>query len=79
MEDKKVLEFVNKNYEESHNKWVKQQKKKHRREKIWTIIYVLALISVVFILIKVVSYETEKGLRFCLKQGYSENYCYRGL
>lgn len=77
MEDKKVLEFINKNYNENRKQFIKSQKKKHKKEIIRFIIYILAILSVIWVFINTIDLETRKAVKNCLKNGYSENYCLR--
>ena len=75
MEDKKVLEFINKNHERSYVDFVKSQKKKNRKEtfKI-TVLTILALILVIVLNINTYN-DTKKQVEKCLKNGNSQNYC----
>lgn len=75
MEDKKVLEFINKNYEQSHKDFVKKEKKKRKKEIICNIIWFLACLTLVCVLVNVVSQDTKKAVKNCVKLGNSYNYC----
>lgn len=75
MEDKKVLEFINKNYEQSHKDFVKKEKKKRKKEIICNIIWFLACLTLVYVLVNVISQDTKKAVKNCVKSGHSYNYC----
>ena len=75
MEDKKVLEFINKNYEQSHKDFVKKEKKKRKKEIICNIIWFLACLTLVCVLVNVISQDTKKAVKNCVKLGHSYNYC----
>lgn len=75
MEDKKVLEFVNKNYEQSHKNFVKKQKQKHKKEIMLNIIWFLGCIIGLLILVNVIHQDTKKAVKNCVKLGHSYNYC----
>ena len=75
MEDKKVLEFINKNYEQSHKDFVKKEKKKRKKEIICNIIWFLACLTLVYVLVNVISQDTKKAVKNCVKLGNSYNYC----
>ena len=75
MEDKKVLEFVNKNYEQSHKNFVKKQKQKYKKEIILNIIWFLACIIGLLILVNVIHQDTKSAVKNCVKLGHSYNYC----
>lgn len=77
MEDKKVLEFINKNYEQSHKDFVKKEKKKRKKEIICNIIWFLACLGLVYVLVNVISQDTKKAVKNCVKLGHSYNYCLR--
>lgn len=77
MEDKKVLEFINKNYEQSHKDFVKKEKKKRKKEIICNIIWFLACLTLVYVLVNVISQDTKKAVKNCVKNGHSYNYCLR--
>lgn len=77
MEDKKVLEFINKNYEQSHKDFVKKEKKKRKKEIICTLIWFLACISLIYILGNIISQSTLKDVDKCLKNGNNKAYCLR--
>ena len=79
MEDKKVMKFINENYERSHQKYIEDQKKNKRNEKIKTIIYILALLVVLGLFIITIQRDTKKSLKKCIDNGYSYNYCIRSL
>ena len=75
MEDKKVLEFINKNYEQSHKDFVKKEKKKRKKEIICNIIWFLACLGLVYVLANVISQDTKKAVKNCVKLCHSYNYC----
>lgn len=75
MEDKKVLEFINKNYEQSHKDFVKKEKKKRKKEIICNIIWFLACLTLVYVLVNVISQDTKKAVKNCVKLGHSYSYC----
>lgn len=77
MEDKKVLAFINKNYEEKHKEFVKNNKKKRKKEIICTLIWFLACISLVYVLGSIINHETLKNVDTCLKNGNTKEYCLR--
>ena len=75
MEDKKVLAFINKNYEEKHKEFVKNNKKKRKKEITCTLIWFLACISLIYVLGSIINHETLKSVDMCIKNGNSYNYC----
>lgn len=77
MEDKKVMKFINENYESSHKKYMEDQKKKKRNEKIKTIIYILTLLVVLGFFIITIQRDTKKAIQNCMEKGHSYNYCLR--
>lgn len=77
MEDKKVLEFINKNYEKKHKEFVKNNKKKRKKEIIYTLIWFLACISLIYALGSIINHETLKSVDTCLKNGNTKEYCLR--
>ena len=79
MEDKKVLEFINKNYEQSHKDFIKKEKKKRRKEIICNVIWLLACIIAVCVLVNVIHQDTKKAVKNCVKLGHSYNYCLRDV
>lgn len=79
MEDKKVLEFINKHHEESYRDFIKTQKIKERRNTIQCIMLILAILTVVLVLGNTIKQENTKALKSCLKSGHTENYCLRNL
>lgn len=75
MEDKKVMQFIQENYKKEHAKWVKQQKKKARRDNILILTGILAVLTVVLWLGSVIHQETINQVNKCLKSGESEAVC----
>lgn len=75
MEDKKVLEFINKHHEESYRDFIKTQKRKERKENILILIGILACLSLVLILGSVIHKETQEQVSKCVKSGNEINYC----
>ena len=79
MEDKKVLEFINKHHEESYRDFIKTQKRKERRNTIQCIMLILAILTAVLVLGNTIKQENTKVFKNCLKSGHTENYCLRNL
>lgn len=79
MEDKKVLEFINKHHEESYRDFIKTQKRKERINTIQCIMLILAILSLILVLGNTIKQENTKALKNCLKSGHTENYCLRNL
>lgn len=79
MEDKKVLEFINKHHEESYRDFIKTQKRKEIINTIQCIILILAILSLVLVLGNTIKQENTKVFKNCLKSGHTENYCLRNL
>ena len=79
MEDKKVLEFINKHHEESYRDFIKTQKRKERISTIQCIILILAILTAVLVLGNTIKQENTKVFKNCLKSGHTENYCLRNL
>ena len=75
MEDKKVMQFIQENYKKEHAKWVKQQKKKARKENILILISILAILGLVLWLGSVIHQETMNQVNKCLKSGKSRQVC----
>lgn len=75
MEDKKVMQFIQENHKKEYAKWVKQQKKKARRDNILILTGILAVLTVVLWLGSVIHQETINQVNKCLKSGESEAVC----
>lgn len=75
MEDKKVLEFINKNHEKCYNEFVKTQKRKNKIETFKIISGVVIVLGLIIILGLTVHNDTKKQVEKCLKNGNSQNYC----
>ena len=75
MEDKKVLEFINKNHEKCYNEFVKTQKKKNRKETLKIVAGVVIVLGLIITLGITVHNDTKKQVEKCLKNGNSQNYC----
>ena len=79
MEDKKVLEFINKHHEESYKEFVKKERKKDIISTISIIIGILAVLSLVLVFGSVIHQETEKSVKKCLKSGHNYTYCLKDV
>ena len=75
MEDKKVMKFINDNHEKAFNDYKNQLKKAKRKEKVLSVLYVIALIVAIIFFIGVVQNDTKKAINKCMKSGNSYNYC----
>lgn len=75
MEDKKVLEFINKNHEKSYDNFVKTQKRKNKIETFKIIAGVVIVLGLIITLGITVHNDTKKQVEKCLKNGNSQNYC----
>lgn len=75
MEDKKVLEFINKNHERGYIDFVKSQKKKNRKETLKIVAGVVIVLVLIITLGITVHNDTKKQVEKCLKNGNSQNYC----
>lgn len=75
MEDKKVLEFINKNHERSYIDFVKSQKKKNKKETLKIITGMIIVLGLIIALGITVHNDTKKQVEKCLKNGNSQNYC----
>ena len=77
MKNKKILAFINKNYEKKHKKFLKNNKKKRKKEITCTLIWFLACISLIYVLGSIINHETLKSVDKCLKNGNTKEYCLR--
>ena len=77
MEDKKVMDFINENYKKEHAKWVKQQKRKNRKENILILIGILAVLTGVLVFGSMIHHQTEKAIADCVKKGNDYYMCLR--
>lgn len=75
MIDQKLYEAINKNNKIEHKKYVKELKKKGRRDTIFIITGVLSIITLVLILGIQVHQDTLKYVDKCLKSGQTKEYC----
>lgn len=75
MEDKKVLEFINKNHEESYKDFLKSERKKRKKEVIQNIILTIFICVGLVALTKTVINDTKRALNDCINQGHEYNYC----
>ena len=75
MEDKKVLEFINKNNEKCYNKFVKTQKRKNKVEAFKIVAGVVIVLGLIIALGITVHNDTKKQVEKCLKNGNSQSYC----
>jgi preprotein translocase subunit SecG len=75
MEDKKVLEFINKNHERSYIDFVKSQKKKNKKETLKITTGVVIVLVLIITLGITVHNDTKKQVEKCLKNGNSQSYC----
>ena len=75
MEDTRVLEFINKHHEESYKNHIKMQNKKSKTNTIQCITLILAVLSLVLVFGNTIKQETQKNLKMCLKNGYTQNEC----
>ena len=75
MEDKKVLEFINKHHEESYRDFIKTQKRKNKIETFKIITGVVIILVLIITLGITVHNDTKKQVEKCLKNGNSQNYC----
>ena len=62
MEDKKVMKFINDNHEKAFNDYKDQLKKAKRKEKVLSVLYVIALIVAIIFFIGVVQNDTKKAI-----------------
>lgn len=79
MEDKKVLEFINKHHEESYKDHVKKAIKRRKRDTIQCIMLVLAVLTLVLVLCNIINQEGKKAVKNCVKLGHTYNQCVRDL
>ena len=75
MEDKKVLEFINKNHEKSYDNFVKTQKRKNKIETFKIVAGVVIVLGLIITLGITIHNDTKKQVEKCLKNGNSQNYC----
>jgi uncharacterized membrane protein YidH (DUF202 family) len=75
MENKKVLEFINKNHEKCYNEFVKIQKRKNKVEVFKIVAGVIIVLGLIIALGTTVHNDTKKQVEKCLKNGNSQNYC----
>lgn len=74
MKDKEVKELI-KMLDENKEKTLKEDKKQNKKEVIRSIMYILALLSVIYTLLVVNANETKKAVKKCVKNGYSYKQC----
>ena len=75
MEDKKVLEFINKNHERSYREHLKT-KKKNKLNQIFKdfIFYIIAFLIISLCLFNIHSLN-KKSINNCMSKGNSYDYC----
>ncbi len=74
-DEEKLLNAIHENHKRAYERTIakqeKENKKKHRKEKLISIILVIIFIALTILNWKI----TDKAVIECVKDGYTENYC----
>lgn len=74
-DEEKLLNAIHENHKRAYERTIakqeKENKKKHRKEKLISIILVIIFIALTILNWKI----TDKAVIECVEDGYTENYC----
>lgn len=79
MEDKKVLEFINKNHDMQYQQYIKASRRKRKFDIAYNIILILAVIISLLIFGNEINNQTKKEINKCLKNGNTRAYCLKDV
>lgn len=79
MEDKKVMEFINEQHDELYAKDQKKNRKKRKLEVLTNILFVAAVVGILFVFIQSIKNDTKVAIENCIREGHSYNYCLKDV